>query len=83
MVAEIARDMGILTVGVVTRPFGFEGRQRMSQAKVRHSHPYLIFSEFGRRISFSAELGSGPFPSRVALPDWLGHAFCGKMRRKV
>lgn len=34
VVAEIARDMGILTVGVVTRPFGFEGRQRMAQAKV-------------------------------------------------
>ena len=33
VVAEIAKDMGILTVGVVTRPFGFEGRQRMAQAK--------------------------------------------------
>ena len=35
VVAEIAKDMGILTVGVVTRPFGFEGRTRMAQAKVR------------------------------------------------
>ncbi len=34
VVAEIAKDLGILTVGVVTRPFGFEGRQRMAQAKV-------------------------------------------------
>eukprot|EP00624_Nannochloropsis_granulata_P004274 evm.model.NODE_31412_length_12493_cov_20.712238.2 len=33
VVAEIAKDLGILTVGVVTRPFGFEGRQRMAQAK--------------------------------------------------
>lgn len=32
VVAQIAREMGILTVGVVTRPFGFEGRMRMQQA---------------------------------------------------
>ena len=32
VVAQIAREMGILTVGVVTRPFGFEGRKRMEQA---------------------------------------------------
>ena len=28
VVAEIARDLGILTVAIVTRPFGFEGRRR-------------------------------------------------------
>lgn len=33
VVAEIARDMGILTVGIVTKPFGFEGRRRMEQAE--------------------------------------------------
>lgn len=33
MVAEIAREAGILTVGVVTKPFGFEGRRRMTQAE--------------------------------------------------
>jgi cell division protein FtsZ len=32
IVAEIARDMGALTVGVVTRPFTFEGRRRTQQA---------------------------------------------------
>ncbi|MDX8389594.1 MAG: cell division protein FtsZ [Mariprofundaceae bacterium] len=32
VVAEIARDMGILTVAVVTKPFGFEGKKRMKQA---------------------------------------------------
>ncbi len=31
-VAKIAKDMGILTVGVVTTPFAFEGRRRMNQA---------------------------------------------------
>ena len=33
VVAELAKDMGILTVGVVTKPFTFEGRQRMRNAE--------------------------------------------------
>jgi len=32
VIAEIAREMGALTVGVVTKPFTFEGRKRASQA---------------------------------------------------
>ncbi|HEU4527636.1 MAG TPA: cell division protein FtsZ [Actinomycetota bacterium] len=32
IVAEIARNLGALTIGVVTRPFGFEGRMRATQA---------------------------------------------------
>ena len=33
VVAEISRELGALTVGVVTRPFGFEGRRRALQAE--------------------------------------------------
>lgn len=33
VVAEVARDLGILTVAVVTRPFPFEGRKRMTVAE--------------------------------------------------
>ncbi len=33
VVAQIAKEMGILTVAVVTRPFGFEGKQRMRVAE--------------------------------------------------
>lgn len=33
IVAEIAKEAGALTVGVVTRPFSFEGRRRTSQAE--------------------------------------------------
>ena len=33
IVADIAREAGVLTVGVVTKPFGFEGRRRMTQAE--------------------------------------------------
>jgi cell division protein FtsZ len=34
LVAEIARTLGALTIGVVTRPFGFEGRKRATQADI-------------------------------------------------
>ena len=33
IIARIAKDMGILTVGVVTRPFKFEGRKKQLQAQ--------------------------------------------------
>ncbi len=33
VVAQIARELGALTVGVVTKPFGFEGMQRMRLAE--------------------------------------------------
>ncbi|MBS6524453.1 cell division protein FtsZ [Aedoeadaptatus acetigenes] len=33
IIADVARDLGALTVGVVTRPFSFEGARRMKQAE--------------------------------------------------
>ena len=33
VVAQIAKELGILTVGIVTKPFAFEGRKRMLQAE--------------------------------------------------
>ena len=33
VVASIAKELGILTVAIVTKPFAFEGRKRMSQAE--------------------------------------------------
>ena len=32
VIAEISQDLGALTVGIVTKPFSFEGKKRMSQA---------------------------------------------------
>ncbi len=32
VVAEVAKESGALTVGIVTKPFGFEGRRRLRQA---------------------------------------------------
>src|SRR3712207_8081414 len=34
VIAAIARELGALTVGVVTRPFSFEGRRRAEQAQL-------------------------------------------------
>jgi len=34
VVAECAKEAGALTVGVVTKPFGFEGRKRMQQVSL-------------------------------------------------
>jgi cell division protein FtsZ len=34
IVAQVARDLGALTVGIVTKPFLFEGRKRMRQAEM-------------------------------------------------
>ncbi|MGH7552344.1 MAG: cell division protein FtsZ, partial [Longimicrobiales bacterium] len=34
IIAEIARELGALTIGVVTRPFLFEGKKRMRQAEM-------------------------------------------------
>lgn len=33
VVAQVAREMGILTIGIVTKPFAFEGQKRMAQAE--------------------------------------------------
>ena len=34
IVAEIAQDLGALTVGIVTKPFRFEGKKRMDHAEI-------------------------------------------------
>ena len=33
VVAQIAKELGILTIGIVTKPFSFEGKRRMTQAE--------------------------------------------------
>lgn len=33
VIAKVARELGILTVGIVTAPFGFEGKKKMNQAE--------------------------------------------------
>lgn len=38
IIADVAREMGVLTVAVVTRPFAFEGRKRMAIAEEGIKH---------------------------------------------
>jgi cell division protein FtsZ len=58
IVAKIAKDLGALTVGVVTRPFTFEGKRRSSQAddgieKLRSEVDTLIVIPNDRLLSIS------------------------------
>ncbi len=43
IIAKICRELGILTVGIVTTPFGFEGPRRMKQAEegIKELKPYV------------------------------------------
>ncbi len=43
VVAKAAKEMGILTVGIVTKPFAFEGKRRMQQAEegIVHLRDYV------------------------------------------
>ncbi|MFT4153936.1 cell division protein FtsZ [Parafilimonas sp.] len=43
IIAQVCRDMGILTVGIVTTPFGFEGPRRLLQAEegIKRLQPYV------------------------------------------
>jgi cell division protein FtsZ len=55
VIAEIGREIGALTVGVVTRPFGFEGKLRADQAEggiqsLRESVDALIVIENDRLL---------------------------------
>ncbi len=43
IIAKICRDLGILTVGIVTTPFSYEGKKRLQQAEegIRNLQPYV------------------------------------------
>ena len=58
VVASVARSLGALTIGVVTRPFGFEGKRRIIQAdagieKLRSEVDTLIVIPNDRLLSIS------------------------------
>ncbi len=64
VIAQVARDLGILTVGIVTLPFNFEGRKRRQQAeegleRMRQNVDTLLIinnerlREFGKNMSLS------------------------------
>jgi hypothetical protein len=47
LVAECAKSAGALTVGIVTKPFGFEGRRRMQQVNLICSIVCTVMCIFG------------------------------------
>ena len=46
VVARVARELDILTIGIVTKPFAFEGQKRMDQAEARSVHTPFSSSHF-------------------------------------
>ena len=71
IVAKICRDLGILTVGIVTSPFSYEGRRRMKQAEqgIKNLKEYvdtlLVISNDKLRMQF----GNLPFKAAFAKAD--------------
>jgi len=68
VIAQVAKDLGILTVGIVTVPFNFEGRKRRQQAedglnKMRENVDTLLIinnerlRDFGKDMSLSQAFG--------------------------
>ncbi len=71
IVARICKELGILTVGIVTSPFSYEGRRRMKQAEegIKNLKEYvdtlLVISNDKLRMQF----GNLPFKSAFAKAD--------------
>lgn len=71
VISKICRDLGILTVGIVTTPFTYEGRRRMKQAQEgiermrEHVDTILIISNDKLRQQF----GNLPFTQAFAKAD--------------
>ena len=63
VVANIAKEMGILTVGIVTKPFHFEGKSRMNAAeegiRMLREHPDLC-TQMGAAGAKAAQKFSAP-----------------------
>ena len=71
VVAKIAKELGALTVGVVTRPFSFEGKRRASQAEegienLRKEVDTLIVIPNDRLLSISDRSVSAPEAFKTA-----------------
>ena len=71
IVAKIAKELGALTVGVVTRPFNFEGKRRASQAEIgidelRSEVDTLIVIPNERLLSISDRSISAPEAFKTA-----------------
>ena len=84
--AQIARDMGILTIAVVTKPFGYEGRRRMNYAlqgieMLKESVDSLVVIPNDRIIvNYHVVANNTAFPNGNVLANYTIFAqFCGGM----
>jgi cell division protein FtsZ len=80
VVAQVAKEMGILTVAVVTRPFGFEGkRQRVAQAGIEELSKHVDSLIIIPNDKLMAVLGEdvGVLEAYAAANDVLFNAVSG------
>ena len=56
MVARISKEQGVLTVGVVTYPFTFEGRRRGTQVILSPGDPHIALPRSSARAHGSRRL---------------------------
>ena len=82
VIAEIARDLGALTIGVVTKPFSFEGARRRlnaekaserAQGQGRHAHHHPQRPAQGRGRQGDLDRRCLPRGGRRAAPGRPGH----------
>ena len=73
VVARVAREMGILTVGVVTKPFEFEGNRRMRQADAGVAELEAKGEHVERDAFGHVRLDN------VKVGDWFGKQFAKKI----
>ena len=74
IVARIARELGALTVGIVTKPFGFEGTRRAAAAADRHRGA-------GRRGRHADRRAQQPAAQRARQADVDGRRLPRRRRR--
>ncbi len=81
VIAEISKEMGILTVAVVTTPFSFEGKERMSIAKKGSKklkdRVDTLISVSNDRLSSVIDLGTSVDSAFWICDEALKQAVCG------
>ncbi|MCI0468807.1 MAG: cell division protein FtsZ, partial [Nitrospirae bacterium] len=81
VIAALAREMGIMTVGVVTKPFFFEGRKRINNAeegiRALKKHVDTIIIVPNDRIHLVVEKGTSMVKSFAIVDDVLRQAVQG------
>ena len=81
VVARIAKGLGALTIGVVTRPFTFEGRRRANQAETGIAQPARGGRHPHRHPQRPAAVDQRPRASRCSTPSAAPTRCCSPVSR--